>query len=166
MVVVYNSVENTALLSYNPYGGALPGVLPIPAPQGQVSSSLGSTAKTLQPWAIFLISFGTVVLVTAFVGIIIFAVVKRMPKPEADIETSSSPVGNVAPVSVEDVKISPETWTERPLATVSLAEEEEEEGSIDSSSGTDTDDMEDVQLDEDEVHTTPSSSDSSDEEHL
>jgi len=167
MVVLYNSADNTAAVSINPNGGAFPGLLPAPAPAQVSSSPTGGRGASLPPWGIFLISFGTVVMVTGLVAIIIFAVVKRMPKNEdtTDIETSV-PVGNVAPVSVDDVNISPETWTEGPLATVALAEEEDD-ASIDdsSSSSTDSDDMEDVKLDEEDVGTTPSESES-DEEHL
>jgi len=182
MSVMYNSLDNTASVYLNPTSGVMPGVLPTPSPQP--NPQLGATSSvnkgSLPPWAIFLIAFGTVIVVASVVGLLVMVVLKRnaetAEESTIDIETSV-PVGNVLPASLEGVQlddsssqksISPDTWTAGPLATMTLGEEEKVEESDDSggneSTDSDSDDMQDVQLDEEDVKTSDSSD--SEEEHL
>jgi len=183
MSVIYNSLDNTASVYLNPTSGVMPGVLPTPSPQPNPELGATSSVKkgTLPPWGIFLIAFGTVVVVASVVGLLVMAVLKRngetAEESTIDIETSV-PVGNVLPASLEGVQldetssqksISPDTWTAGPLATMTLGEEEKAEEESDDSGGnestdSDSDDMQDVQLDEEDVKTSDSSD--SEEEHL
>jgi len=191
--VVYDTISNKAsVINDNGFSGIQPGALPpTPSPQ-EISSknNINNKINNIPPYGIFLIVFGTILFIAAISSMIIFILLKKNVKhgnKNVDIETSV-PVGNTLPREVTDnikdepsvkldesndsMDISPERWTEGPLATttIELEEDEDEQKDDDEEEGedesTDSDSMEDVELDENDVRTTSSSENDSDEEHL
>jgi len=188
--VVYDSINNKAvIINNNGYNGILPGALPpTPSPKEIISkNNINNNINNIPPYGVFLIVFGTILFIASISSMIIFITLRRIRNMKnnnnnVDIETSI-PVGNTLPRDITDsidiyVKLDDDNNNqddsisppEGPLATSMIELEEDvnvaEVNDEMNESSSDSDSMEDVELDEDDVRTTSSSDNDSDEEHL